>query len=294
MLKTAIGSAVEVWRRQSILEIALVFTLFLAILHGFRQWPFQYVGGTIALVALLYRPIRVNWVTWLSLAVIGTVVLVYNWHPVDNHKFLLAYWLWVLFLATLVQREEDAESILRFNARFFLAFVFLMASAQKLASSSYVDGSFFELTVLTDSRFEGFMKLFGFEADIFSKSNYLHDLVRSRLHTVENGTVILPTNPGIALAGTLITWWDVLVQIAIGAMVAATNRKIEITGHILLLVFIYTTYFAAPVIGFGWTLSILALMLVHGRYPRLSLWYLASFPVLELYRVPWQQYVPLF
>jgi len=294
VIAPATHAALDFWRRQTVVEIAFVFTLFLVILHGFRQWPFQYVGGTIAVAGLLYGPIRRAKSTWLALAVIGTVVLAHNWHPVDNHKFLLVYWLWVLFLSTLAPTEKAAEGIVQFNARFFLAFVFLAASAQKLASSSYVDGSFFELTVLTDPRFEGFMKLFGFPADIFSLSDHLHGLVRSPLHSIENHTVLLPTDPGIALAGTLITWWDVLVQIAIGAMVATTNRKIEIAGHVLLLVFIYTTYFAAPVIGFGWTLSILALVLVHGRYPRLSLWYLLSFPVLELYQVPWQQYVPDF
>jgi hypothetical protein len=82
------------------------------------------------------------------------IALVQDWSSADNHKYLLAYWLWVMTLATAVRDEELGELVLVRHARFFLIFVFLVAALQKLFSPTYMSGEVFELKLLLDERFK--------------------------------------------------------------------------------------------------------------------------------------------
>ena len=74
----------------------------------------------------------------------------------DNHKYLLCHWLWVMCVAHIPGDRELTDRIIRFNARFFLIFIFLGAAVQKYLSVTYISGGMFELELLLDGRFRAF------------------------------------------------------------------------------------------------------------------------------------------
>ena len=55
------------------------------------------------------------------------------------------------------------------------------------------------------------------------------------------------------------------------------------------MIFILFIYFVAPVLGFGWLITVLGITLAHRRFPRFALAYLASFIVLISYQIPWSE-----
>src|SRR2546421_4871498 len=149
-----------------LVEIVSLLTLFLAVIFAFDHWLFE-MTARICLLLFLLRPnfIR-NPVFWLALSLSGTVVIILDWQAADNHKYLLLYWLWVLFFCHLFGEPEQKRRTLIFNARFFLCFIFLAAAAQKLSSPTYRSGEMFEYFLYVDTRFTAFGKLVGIDPTI--------------------------------------------------------------------------------------------------------------------------------
>ena len=89
----------------------------------------------------------------------------------------------------------------------------------------------------------------------------------------------------------LITLYDLYVQVAIGALLLFRRATTDLIAHLLLLFFIFTTYIPAPVLGFGFILSILGFALVKEQSQYLSAAYLFSMVAVIFYQVPWREWV---
>jgi hypothetical protein len=114
---------------------------------------------------------------------------------------------------------------------------------------------------------------------------------RSPFSQVINNDLVLP---GIARAreiALVMTWWDFSIQFAIGLLLLWRRTFTDQLGHVLLLLFIFTTYLPAPVFGFGWILSIMGLTLAKDQFPRISAVYMISFVAILLYQAPWRDWV---
>ena len=72
------------------------------------------------------------------------------WTHADNHQYLIIYWVLAVALAAGSLDPARARAV---AARWLLAAVFVLATLWKLSNLAFVDGSFFEFTLLTDSRF---------------------------------------------------------------------------------------------------------------------------------------------
>jgi hypothetical protein len=55
----------------------------------------------------------------------------------------------------------------------------------------------------------------------------------------------------------------------------------------MLLLFVFSTYLVAPVIGFGWLMIILGVAQLDPAATRMRLVYLLSIVVLQAYKYPW-------
>lgn len=266
-------------------------TFLLTIFFGFDDFPFRF-ASQIAFAAVLLRPaFLLRGEFWLALSLVATAVLICSWSEADNHKYLFVYWHWVLTFAMFAPDRATAENLLRWHARFFLVFVFLVASAQKFFSPSYMSGEMFELKLLVDDRFQAFGHLVGIDRSIPDGVVVEMAKLRSPLAVFEDDALKIGSNAYVGKVAQLITMYDFLVQVAIGLLFVPARRLTDKLGHLLLLFFIFTTYLPAPVFGFGWTLAIYGFTLVKGRDKSLTWAYVAAFVAILLYQAPWRDWV---
>ena len=277
--------------RAPLIDAAAALSLFLVAVWGFDKPLARFAGQVVLLVVLLRPELLKNGLLWAMLASVSSVALVQDWSSADNHKYLLVYWLWIMTMATSVRDAQTAEAVLTWHARFFLMFVFLVAACQKLSSPTYMSGEMFELKLLLDERFKAFGHLLGFDKSIADAARLTIAKLKSPLNEFEGNAVLLPANDLSRTLALLITWYDLLVQIAIGLLFVPARKLTDRMGHLVLLFFIFTTYLPAPVFGFGWTLCIYGFTIARACFPLLSLAYAAAFVAVLAYQAPWREWV---
>jgi hypothetical protein len=275
----------------TLLEVVLAATMVLIVSFGFAE-PIFKIASQLTIFAFIIRPALIrNPVIWFGLAAIATISLILTWTSADNHKYLFVYWLWVVFFAVAVRNEPLAERVLRSNARFFLVFVFLLAALQKVLSPSYMSGEMFAIKLLADNRLEAFARLLGVDPGLFSSAKVAFVQLKSPLTEFVENTILVPSTEYVSTLAIWITWYDLLIQIAIGVLFAIRRQFTDILGHVCLLFFIFTTYIPAPVFGFGWTLAIYGFATTKGRFPRFATTYVVAFIAILLYQLPWRAWV---
>jgi len=266
-------------------------TLFLAVVFGFTSWFYQ-VSAQIALLGVLLVPSTAKRPAfWGFLAIAASITLVLERDLADNHKYLLCYWLWVMCIAHVPDEQKLRDQIIRFNARFFLVFIFVGAAVQKYLSSSYLSGAMFELELLLDGRFQAFAHLVGIDATLGTENVRRLLLLSNPYVQVLNEKILLLSDDRVHSVASLITIYDFYVQVAIGVLLLLRRSTTDLIANLLLLFFIFTTYIPAPVFGFGFTLSILGFALVKERSQSLSAAYLLSMVAVLLYQIPWREWV---
>ena len=286
-----VGEIQSYLRDLNLLGLASALSLFLVIVFGFEHWITKIVANALFVAALVFPALLRHHLFWLILALSSSIALAADWYVSDNHKYLLVYWLWVMWISHLQSTRDEAENVLRWHARFFLIFIFLVASAQKFFSPTYMSGEMFELKLLLDSRFQAFGHLIGIDRAVSDEALKLTLVLRSPLSEVEGNALILNSTDWTAHVAKLITWYDLFIQIAIGLLFIPKRYHTDLAGHVLLLFFIFTTYLPAPVFGFGWTIAILGLVTAFNRINSLVYLYFAAFLGILCYQVPWREWV---
>ncbi len=273
------------------LDLATILTTLLVAFHGFSVWFVRLPTQCLVVLGLIFRRLLTSPWFWLALAAFTGARIVALWQDVDNHKFILFYWLCCMALAHAVREQALQERVVVFNARFFLVFIMLGAVAQKLASPTYMDSSFFEYELLVDTRFRGFAALFGVDPKIPVQARELLELLRNPYVQVEGNAIQVETGPVLPALAVFVTWYDLLIQVVIGVAFLLCRRVCDLIGHIALLVFIFTVYFAAPVIGFAWTLIVFGIVLARASFPNIAMVYVLALVVTTLYKIPWAGWV---
>jgi len=282
---------VEFVQRLDLVQTINVLTLVLSVIFGFEHWLFQTVARICLLVFVLQPRVLGKPAFWLVLSIAGTIATIVDWERIDNHKYLLDYWLWVLFIAHLFAEPEVLRRTICFNARFFLCLAFLAASGQKLSSPSYRSGAMFEHYLYTDSRFTAFGKLIGIDPSVPDAVQKRIALLRSPFAQVEGNELQIPGSERARVAALVLTWWDLSLQLIMGLLLVIRRSVTDVLAHILLLFFIFTTYIPAPVFGFGWILAVMGFTLAKEKFPRIAAGYVICFAAILVYQVPWRDWV---
>jgi len=292
----ALESPRRLWARflegvgsRSRFEVAAGLTILLTLFFPFDAWYFQITAQLLAIVFVLHPRAAASPLFWYLLALLGSFAIIEHWQPVDNHKYLLVYWLWGLVAAAFFSRDDDRDLILRRTARFMICFIMLGAVVQKTISGSYLDATMFEVILLTDPRFEGLLAVLGIDRHDLALSQALYNDLRAPVPVIAGGEAIMPADERLKAMAVAFTWLDYVIQAVVGVLFLLPGERIERFAHLSLVVFILFIYFIAPVLGFGWLIAILGIALAHGRFPRLTLGYLASFIVLISYQIPWSK-----
>jgi hypothetical protein len=274
------------------IELALRLTLLDLLLRPVGNWLLRPFILGIAAVAIL----RPGWLrsptVWLVLAGLTAARFVLDWPLADNHAYLLAYW---CLAAALALWSPDPDRVLSFNGRILIGLVFLFACLWKFAGSdNYVDGTFFQVTFLTDPRFEGFAQVAGGldMRELGELRGHVEQHRDSALPIEAAGVTIPARFQALAAAATA---WNLFINAALAlAFLLPIGRRLHVLRHLLLLVYCIVTYAIATVDGFGWLLLAMGAAQSDPEQRSMRWAYIAVFVLILLYReIPWAEMVLL-
>ena len=268
------------------IDLALRLTLLDLLLRPVGNWTLRPFILALAAIALL----RPSWLRhpflWLALAAVTGARALLDWPLADNHAYLLAYW---CLAAALALMTRDATRALAFNGRLLIGLVFLFACIWKFTGSdNYLDGTFFQVTLLTDPRFEGFAQIAGgLDGDTYENLRAFVGQHRDAAPPVDESLVGVPPRfRALALAAT---WWNLFINAALAIVFLwpAGGGPARLR-HILLLTYCAITYAVATVDGFGWLLLAMGAAQCAAEQRRTRIAYVLVFVLIILYReIPW-------
>jgi hypothetical protein len=265
-----------------------LLTLVLLLTATPDQWYLR--GPLVAIFALgvVYR----RWLRtpqfWYVVATLLGTTLYLNWESSDNHKYLFVYWCLALCGAFSLPRAQQ-QPALAVSSRWLLGLCMLLAAAWKLAMPDYRGGEFFQYTLLADERFAHFTSLAaGIPPQALADNRALRELLcAGQLRGCDVSSVLFGGGSTIPALACAMTWWTVAIEAALGiAFVLPDRRGTALLRNSLLLLFAATTYFIAPVRGFGWMLMLLGLGQCEERDRGFRPLYLAAIVLIQAYTLP--------
>ena len=206
----------------------------------------------VVAVALLAVALRRRWirhpVPWLAAA---TVSLAYDWtawRGLDDHVILTHYWLLAIGLSLLA--IDPAQSLER-NGRLLVGGTFLFAVISKVAWGEVIDGSFYEATILTDTRFSWVAGLAGIDDPAANRA------VFEGVHHA--GTVALDGGVRLGVVAMALAIGTLILESLLALVfLAPVPGRVFWVRSALLGVFCVATYVIVPVAGFGGVLLAMA------------------------------------
>jgi hypothetical protein len=276
------------WLEFEPLKALPLLTVVLLLTAAPDQWYLR--GPLVAVFALgvvYQRWLNMPQFWYIVATLLGTTVYL-NWESSDNHKYLFVYWCLALCGAFSLPRKQQAAALAT-SSRWLIGLCMALAAAWKLAMPDYRDGSFFQHVLVADERFAQFtaavagVPLKGL-ADNRALETLLHEghLLGSTVQSV-----VLSSSPVVSRLAQAMTWWTVLVEAVLAvAFFGPDCRRTAVARNGILLVFAVTTYFIAPIRGFGWVLMLLGLAQCGERERVFRPLYLAAIVLIQVYTLP--------
>jgi hypothetical protein len=208
-----------------------------------------------------------------------------NWTLHFNYQFLINYWC----LATCCLAAGRLE-MLSAVARALPGLVMLLAVVWKAIAPDYLDGTHFEFALLSDSRFAP-VAAFLARAD---PEVLAENLARWFAFAGPAGAVDSIHLEGAASVRPLalaLSWWGIAVELVLAVLfLLPASCRITRFADPILLVFVFTTYPIANLVGFGWILCVLGLAQCSPSTRRTSTAYLLAFVTVLLFKAPFSAY----
>jgi hypothetical protein len=267
-------------------ELALRLTLLDLLLRPIGNWALRPFTFGLVAVGLVFPDLLLRAGFWMSLTFITGLRVILDWPLADNHAYLLSYWCLGVSVALLTQ---DSRNCLALNGRLLIGLAFAFAALWKLAlSPDYMDGRFFRIIMLTDSRFEGVVRLVGgLSPEMLEElRNFVKQHVDAQPFQMMN---IAPQPERFLLIAKIATLWTVAIETLIAlAFLWPVSKGLSKLRDILLIIFCMTTYAVAPVEDFGWLLIAMGIAQCEPERRVTRFIYLAVFFIILFYReVPW-------
>ena len=237
---------------------------------------------TLCILMLLSPLLLLSRWTWFAVFAAMAWVLMENWQTIDNHKYLMTYWALACALCVSVRNSEE---VLSWNGRILIGLAFAFAAVWKILPGEFLDGSFFHGLFLTDGRFYGFSMLAGGLDGEVIKENF--GLMKRLLSSPgAKAAVVLSSSPRLEFIAWVASYWVLLVEgsIAIAFLIPLRMPRVETVRHLILMLFVCTTYVLAPVDRFPSLFSILGFAYCPTSHKRLRTSYLLIFLVMQFVR----------
>jgi len=284
----AVGGRVRRWldafAAADRLDLVTAMTLVLLLAYSGGGWTVQVPVTILGAAGLLLRGLRRRAAFWLVTAALLTAGYLREWYTVDNHKWLFVYWCLALGLAFATREPRAALAV---SARWLVAACFVFATAWKVLSPDFLDGSFFHYAFLTDLRLEWAAEVLGGLPEGAGAANR-RAVEAAVAYSAEVLDADLLSTPGVAAAARALAWGTLAIEalVALAFLAPLPPPWDDRLRAPLLLAFVVGTYAMAPVIGFGWVLLILGLVQAPDRGP-IPAAHGLLFLLLPLYQTPW-------
>ncbi len=268
------------------ISIVLRLTAVILLLRPMGPWWVAPFILAIAALALIFPRVLHAPSSWYALAAFSGLRIAYDWPLADNHIYLLTYWCLAIGLAL---GSRQSQAVLGRSGRILIGLAFLFAVIWKAAlSPDYLDGRFFQVTLLTDPRFENVTQLIGgLSSDQLRES-------REYLRALPEGAEVfdgpsLHESRAFTFLVLISTWATLAVEALCAALfLCSLPNRFEYLRHLILLLFSIATYAIAPVAGFGWLLLPMGLAKLSEDSPKLRTAYLTTWILVLLYDgIPW-------
>jgi len=265
-------------------DLLIRLTLLLLLLYPPGAWYARIPLALIAVLGIVWPRLGRHWAFWASATGFVALANGLGWYAADNHKFLLAYWCLALVCAFLAR---EPLSVLSSSARWLLGLVFALSVGWKLAAGDFVDGSFFEYTLLMDPRFEPISRLLGGYSEGMAEFN---QVARKALVSWDSSleTVQLLGAHQVRFLAAILAAWTVLIEGSIAVLFLVPRTRVTgALANALLIVFSVSTYLVAHVIGFGSTLAVLGASYASIQSGGWMRAHVVVFIAMQIYRLPW-------
>jgi len=262
-----------------------VLTLLLVLLHSDDAWYIRVPAGIFALAGFFVPNLIRNAGFWLMLSLLSMMGNALNWQRADNHKYLIAYWCLAVGLSMLTR---DPEENMGRSARLLIGAAFFFAVFWKLVSRDFLNGAFFESSLLFDDRFSYVGRAVGGMIQPLQAANLSaqHALL-SYDSTMD--VAALQYSAGIRIMARFFTWWGLLTETLVAAAFLLPRGKLfRIPRDYYLLTFLFSTYAIASVIGFGWVLATMGYAQSREAPRSVARLYVLAVVVMQAYKLPWR------
>lgn len=270
-----------------ILQMSLLMLLVMT-----NDIPLQQIFIPLFIIpALLFKKVRNSLLFWLILLfyLLYFYVFMGTNRYVPNHKYLYVFYILLLCIIIYIKKStNDWFEILKTSAQYMIGFVFLLATVGKFLAPEFLNGSFFEFTLLTDERFSGFTQsIVGIQnSDLNIGFEEFNKLLRSNSLSHE---AQLPTSEKLHFISIFLSYWTILIEgsIAITFLSPAKSFGGKYRNWVL-LIFIITTYPIATVPGFAILLTLLA-FITSKSDTRPNVWsyvYIGIFIIIPIFKFP--------
>jgi hypothetical protein len=299
-MAAALAAALRGWDFQPLQALPLL-TVVLLLTAAPAQWYLK--GPLTALFALgvVYRRWLARPAFWyVAATLLGTTVYL-NWESSDNHKYLFVYWCLALTSALSLPRIQQAAALAQCS-RWLIGLCMLLAVLWKVSMPDYRDGSFFHYTLLADERFAQFTAAVGGVplGQLVENHNRIESLREghSSPHAPREAPIsqsektsldgfTLHSSPRIAWLAQAMTWWTIGIEGLLAAVFLwPDGPRVAVVRNSLLILFAATTYFIAPVRGFGWMLMLLGIGQCEDRDRAFGPLFLAALVLIQIYTLP--------
>lgn len=262
------------------LDFILRITVLMLMFYATRTHELRMTLRIIGCAMLFSDQLLRNQTLWLSVFALCIATVGLEWYRADNHYWLIAWWTLACGLA-VGQRDAPAMAILRHNARLLIGLCMMFACIWKVIGWQYFDGHFFLFQFEFDGRFKFLTQLLGQPDELYAYNNKVLGNLQSANHP-GRGYVIGYTTP-VYVTAVFFGWWTIFIEGLIAwAYLSPYPRWLHARRDITLLLFIYTTYLLAPVLGFGTILIVMGLASTESDRVKTRVAFLASVAVLHL------------
>ncbi len=278
----------QAFKAEGILGLVSRMTLVLIVLYYSNRWTYAPVV-ILAVCGLLYSPLSRSTVFWLGITGFLVSLHIFDWYSIDNHDYLIAYWMLALWCAFSLTDDQQRERLLYYNGKYLIGLCMGFAVLWKLISPDYLDGTFFEFTLQGDKRFEDVAHLFGGTSKevLWGNQKLISILINGYMEGQLVDWVHFGHAAEIKRLSAFLTWWTIGIEALLALVFLFPDRPFLVKyRHVLLLTFALTTYSVATVPGFGWILMILGVAQCRKGQHLFRLLYVGMFLLIIIYTTP--------
>lgn len=266
-------------------HLVLRLTLLLLLIHGSTTLVLDVPLRVVCGLMLLSPTLLMNPVLWTIICGLVWWINATVWLWIDNHKILISYWCLVCALATSARQPDR---MLAWNGQLLIGLTFLFATAWKIVAGEYWDGSFLQYTFLTDSRVEAIASAIGgLSPDVLNQNRLLESILGQLPHQI--GSVDLVSSARLQVFSLAASYWTLAIEgLVAGVFLARGDGWLCRYRDWILMLFIVTTYFLLPVLGFAYVLIIMGFAQCSPERRLARIAYICLFGVLQFARLPWE------